>query len=141
MRDIDIAKEGLKGHSICLCKDGQVITRDDKGISPMVELIGEGADLTGYSVSDLIVGKAAAMLFVLSGISCVHAVVLSQSGEDYLKSHNIEYTYDTLTERIINRMGTGACPMETAVENIDDPKEGYEAIVKKREELRNKLTK
>ena len=141
MRDIDIAKANLEGHSICLCKDGKFFTKDDKGISPMVELIGEGADLTGYSVADLIVGKAAAMLFVLSGISCVHAVVLSQSGEDYLKSHNIEYTYDTLTDRIINRMGTGACPMEKAVENIDDPKEGYEAIVKKREELRNKLTK
>lgn len=141
MRDIDIAKANLEGHSICLCKDGKFFTKDDKGISPMVDLIGEDADLKGYSVSDLIVGKAAAMLFVLSGISCVHAVVLSQSGEDYLKSHNIEYTYDTLTERIINRMGTGACPMETAVENIDDPKEGYEAIVKKREELRNKLTK
>ena len=136
MRDIDIAKANLEGHSICLCKDGKFFTKDDKGISPMVDLIGEGVDLKGYSVSDLIVGKAAAMLFVLSGISCVHAVVLSKGGEDYLKAHNIEYTYDTLTERIINRMGTGACPMEIAVKDIDDPKDGYEAIVKKREELR-----
>ncbi len=139
--DTDIAKEHLDGHSICLCRDGEYFTDDGRGISPMMRFISQGRDLSGYSAADLIVGKAAAMLFVRAGIVSVYARVISEGGYEFLKAHGIVCTYDTLTERIINRQGTDICPMERTVLNIDDIEEGYKALQKKSEELREPLNK
>ena len=128
MTDIELAKTNLNGHSICLCRDGEIITDDGRGISPMMKFIAEGKVLTGYSAADLIVGKATAMLFVKAGIVCVHGKTMSESGKAYLDTHGIPCTYDILTEKIINRQGTDICPMEKAVMNIDDTEKGYEAL-------------
>ncbi|MBR1592833.1 MAG: DUF1893 domain-containing protein [Ruminococcus sp.] len=138
MTDIELAKANLAGHSICLCKDGRIITDDGRGISPMMKFIAEGKDLNGYAAADLIVGKAAAMLFVIAGIVCVHGNTMSASGRDYLKSHGIPCTYDTLAGRIINRQGTDICPMEKTVADISDVNEGYIALQKKAAEIKSK---
>ena len=68
MTDLELAKRNLAGHTICLCKDGKLLTSNKRGISPMMDFIEEGRDVTGYSVADKIVGKAAAFLFVLAGL-------------------------------------------------------------------------
>ncbi len=131
MSDISIAIDSLDGHTIALCKDGNVITSDERGIAPMIGFIRNGTDLTGYSVADKIVGKAAAMLFVKAGITEVHAQVLSEKGKAVLEKHSIKYSFDTLTENIINRKGTGICPMELAVEDIDDVEVGVRTLAGK----------
>ena len=128
MTDIEIAKAKLNGHSICLCKDGEWFTDNGRGISPMMRFLGEGRDLKGYSVADVIVGKAAAMLFVKAGIRVVYGEVTSEAGYTYLQEHEIPCAYGTLTEKIINRKGDGICPMELAVTLLDDPEEGYIAL-------------
>ena len=120
MSDLRLAKDNLSGHTICLCRDGNLIFSEKKGISPMMGFIAEGKDLTGYSVADLIVGKAVAMLFVKCGIKRVFAKTLSQSGKKMLQLHGIYCEYETLTERIINRDGTDICPMEKTVMYTDD---------------------
>ncbi|MBR5371552.1 MAG: DUF1893 domain-containing protein [Oscillospiraceae bacterium] len=136
MTDLDIAVSQLVGHSICLCKDGSFFTDDGRGISPMMRLIAEEKDLAGYSAADVIVGKAAAMLFVKAGIVCVFGKTVSRSGLDYLTEHSIPCTYETLTASIINRQGTGICPMEDAVLEISDCEAGYTALKRRMEELR-----
>lgn len=136
MTDIEIAIQNLDGHSICLCKDGDFITDDGRGISPMMRFIAENKDLNGYSAADVIVGKAAAMLFVKAGIVCVHGKTMSESGRAYLESHNIPCTYDILTDRIINRQGTDICPMEKTAADIEDAEIGYIALKKRIEEMR-----
>ncbi len=112
MTDIEIAKRNLEGHSICLCKNGEFFTDDGRGISPMMRFISQGLDLDGYSAADVIVGKAAAMLFVKAKIASV-------------------YGYKELTGKIINRRGDGVCPMEQTVENIDDCDAAYNALREK----------
>ena len=42
LSDIEAAKAGLTGHSICLCKGGEIITDDSRGIKPMMKLLAEG---------------------------------------------------------------------------------------------------
>lgn len=121
----------LNGHSICLCKNGEWFTDDGRGISPMMRFLGEGRDLSGYAVADMIVGKAAAMLFVRAGISAVYGKVMSTAGRDYLNKHNIPCSWDTLTERIINRKGDDICPMEKTVAEIEDTEQGYLALKRK----------
>ena len=135
MTDIEIAKANLNGHSICLCKDGEWFTDNGRGISPMMRFLAEGLDLRGYSVADVIVGKAAAMLFVKSGISEVYGEVSSEAGCAYLQEHEIPCTYGTLTEKIINRKGDGICPMEQTVAELDNPEEGYKALKERMTQL------
>lgn len=135
MSDIDIAKENLHGHSICLCRDENIIIDDGKGISPMMKFIAEGRNLCGYSVADLIVGKAAAMLFVKAGIAEVYAETMSKAGAEFLKASGIPFSYGTLAEKIINRRGDDICPMEKTVTDIPDAEAGYEALRNKIREL------
>ena len=125
MTDLQIAKEGLAGHTICLCKDGECLTSDKRGIAPMMGFLESGVDLAGYSVADLIVGKATALLFVKSGIKRVFAKTLSERGRQILERYGVDYEYETLTEVIQNRAGTDICPMERAVEATCDPEEAY----------------
>ena len=123
MTDLEKAKNNLAGHTICLCKDGKCLFSEKRGIAPMMGFISDGVDLSGYSVADLVVGKAAAMLFVKCGIVHVFAQTLSEAGKRILELHSIDYRYETLVERIINRDGTDICPMERTVletENVDE---------------------
>lgn len=136
MSDLQIAMNNLNGRTIALCKDGLVITSDKRGIAPMADFIAEGRDLRGYSVADLVVGKAAAMLFVKAGVSNVFAKTLSVGGKETLARYGIAFRCETLTERIINRDGTDLCPMEKAVAGVDDIEEGYNRICDKLAQLR-----
>ncbi|MBR2283018.1 MAG: DUF1893 domain-containing protein [Ruminococcus sp.] len=137
MTDLEIAKNNLAGHSICLCRDGSVIVDDGRGISPMIRFIAEGRDLTGYSAADLIVGKAAAMLFVKTGICKAYGKVMSAAARDHLEKHGIACEWETLTPQIINRAGTGMCPMEQTVADINDTEAGYKALCRKLAEMQS----
>ncbi|MCH5155307.1 MAG: DUF1893 domain-containing protein [Clostridiales bacterium] len=131
MTDLQIAKNNLAGHTICLCKDGECIVSDKRGISPIMGFIADGVNLTGYSVADVVVGKAAAMLFVKCAIKSVFAKILSKAAKRVLETHGLYFEYETLAENIINRAGTDICPMEKAVLNTDDIEEAY-LLLKKR---------
>ena len=136
MTDLEIAKKELCGHTICLCKDGECLYSEKRGIAPMMDFITEGVDLNGYSVADLVVGKAAAMLFVKSGITQVYAKTISQSGKKFLEEHHVDCKYETLVDKIINRAGNDVCPMEKTVANCDDVNKAYQLLKAKLAELR-----
>lgn len=136
MSDLEIAEKNLTGHTVCLCKGGECIYSEARGISPMMSFIAEGVDLAGYSVADTVVGKAAALLFIKCGIKEVYAKTLSKAAKTVLEKYGIYYKYDTLTERIINRAGTDVCPMEKTVLSTDNPEEAYSLLKLKLEELK-----
>lgn len=142
MSDIERAQELLQtGEYTCvLTKADKVITATARGISPMVGFISNCTDLNGFSAADKIVGKAAALLFVLAGVKEVYAAVLSQKAQEVFLNHGIKFSCDTLAEAIINRAGTDLCPMEKAVADIDDPCAAFEAIKKTLDILRTKNT-
>ena len=138
MTDLQIAKNNLSGHTICLCKDGECLYSESRGIAPMMNFIESGVDLTGYSVADIVVGKAAALLFVKCGIKNVFAKTLSSHGKRILELYGIDYEYDALTEKIINRLGTDICPMEKAVVNTDNPQDAYLILKNKLNSMKEK---
>ena len=137
MNDLQIAKNNLAGHTLCLCKDGECLYSVRRGIAPMMGFIESGANLKGYSVADVVVGKAAALLFVKCGIKRVFAKTISEYAKSILELYGVEYEYGLLTERIINREGTDTCPMEKAVMNTDDPEEAYVILKNKLVELKS----
>ncbi len=128
MCDIERAKSLLEGHSVvCVCGDA-VHIRDERGIRPLLEMIGRGESLRGFTVADKIVGKAAALLFAILQPDALHARVLSEGGAAVLEKYKIPYTCDVRTAKIINRAGTDICPMERTVLAIDDPQEALAAL-------------
>ncbi len=125
MTDLQTAKSKLSGHTLCLCRDGECLFSNERGIAPMLNFINSNVNLQGYSVADLIVGKAVAMLFVFSGIRQVYARTLSQGGKRIFEKYGVPFEYGTLTDRIINRAGTDVCPMEKAVADVDGLEQAY----------------
>lgn len=140
MHDLERARTLLtEGSYACvLCRADACYTSRGKGISPMLDWIGAGMELKGFCAADTIVGKAAAMLFVLAGVGAVYGRVMSTAGKDYLTAHGVACSYDTLTERIVNRTGDGVCPMEQTVAQLEDPQAAYAALRRKRDEMRRK---
>ncbi len=139
MKDIEKAKFLLTGsnYTCVLCRGDETLTSSKPGISPMLDFIGSGKNLVGFSAADKVVGKAAALLFVLSGIVEVWADVMSDGAAAVLDAHKIKYDFAARTTHIENRRGDDICPMEKTVAEIDDPREAHAALVAKLEELRD----
>ena len=137
MNKLTYAKDKLKngGHSLVICADCDTIISNVKGIRPLIEALEAARGHAEIYAADRIVGKAAAMLYVLMKANGVWAEVMSKSAFAILAENEIEFEYETLTDSIINRSGTGLCPMEQAVRDIDDPVAAYEAIKQKLDEL------
>ena len=51
----------------------------------------------------------------------VYGQTMSASAAALLARYGVPYSFETKTDQIINRMGTGLCPFEQAVLEIDDP--------------------
>ena len=138
MSDIARAREILQENAALTCafvRGEEIITRTERGVKPLIMLLDGRKSLSGFSCADRVVGRAAALLYVLLGAREVHAEVLSRSGEEVFKAHKIAYGCDVSAERIVNRAGTGLCPMELATEGISDPVEALSAIRRKLKEL------
>lgn len=130
MRDIERAKKLLdaEGFSCVLTQGGTIYTSRKTGITPLVEFLSSGINLNGFSAADKIIGKAAALLFVLAGVREVYASVMSEPAVAVLQQNKVCHSYGILTSSIENRTGTGQCPMEQAVSQTDDPAQAFTAI-------------
>ena len=133
--DLEQAKTLLEENSYTyvLCKDGQTYTSIERGVKPLLKWIESGQDFKDFSAADKIVGKAAALLYVLLGVYTVFAEVMSEDGIYTLARHGITPLCDASVKEIRNRTNTGVCLMEEAVKGIVKPLDGFSAI-------RNKIT-
>lgn len=131
MRDVDRAKQLLEtgSYTCVLCKDGEIKTSAARGVAPFVEWISSGADTEGFSAADKVVGKAAALLFVLAGVRETYAPVMSERAAEVLSRFGIAYECGRMSAEIRNRAGTGPCPMERAVRDIWEPEEAFRAVL------------
>lgn len=119
---------GAENYTCVLVRGGQVYSSRERGILPLVRWVDAGTDLRGYAAADKVVGKAAALLYVCLGVGYVFADVLSESGQRILREYGIENECNTLSTGIVNRAGTGLCPMEETVQEISSPKEAVAAL-------------
>lgn len=136
--DLTRAKDELikNGYSCVLCLGESLYTSTKNGVAPLVGWLDEQTDFTGFSAADKIVGKASALLFVLCGVTAVYAKVISEAAAKVFEKHGLSYEYGQMTPFIKNRTDTGLCPMETAVQNEDDPKRALILLKNKIKELR-----
>lgn len=109
---IDLLRNG--NHSLVIHRDTTSVY-DTRGIATLLQIIDQDAnELSGATVVDKVVGKAAAALMIVGGVSELHALLISQGALSLLATSDIRVSYDTMTDHIINRTNTGWCPMEMA---------------------------
>ncbi|MCR5491899.1 MAG: DUF1893 domain-containing protein [Bacilli bacterium] len=138
MSDLDRAIKLLEGHTCALVLGDRAYVSAERGIKPIAFLLEEGIDLEGFSVADKIIGRAVAFLLIKAKAKEAYGEVVSTGALALLEAHNIPCAYATLTEKIINRRGDDICPMEKAVQEIEEAEEAYKALLSKVLELQSK---
>lgn len=124
------------GNYTCVvCREETVYTTICRGVAPLLNWLDDGTDLAGFSAADRVVGRGAAFLYCLLNVKAVYARVMSRPAAEVLKAYNIETYADTFVDGIINRAGTGPCPFEAAVMDIQDAQDALTAIRSKRMQL------
>ena len=137
-KQLEAAKEILQqqGYTCVLCRDGELVTSDRRGVAPLLDFLDSGRDFSGFYAADKVVGKATGFLYCLLGVRGVYAPVMSKAAAKVLADRGIICRYDQLVEGIRNRTDTGFCPMETATADITDPETALKAIRKTLAQLR-----
>lgn len=135
MEDLNNAKTLLEqeGYTCVLCLGDRIHTSRHRGVQPLMALL--NVDISGFSAADRVVGKATALLYCLLGIRQLYAKVISDAAIAVLAQHRIPVQWDTRVAHIVNREGTGRCPMELATEHISDPALAPDAIRKMLKQL------
>lgn len=111
----------------CSCVIGnhaQIHIYRQRGVADLLWLLDNAPDiLDGARVADKVVGRGAAALLILGKITEIHADVISQRAFSLLKEYRIPTSYTTIVPHIINRAGTGQCPVETLCRPYHRPEE------------------
>ncbi len=124
----------LEGLNLIILKgDKTLFTSRGEGMLPLYEAansLGLSA-LEGSLVVDRIVGKAAALVVSRFKAVEVHCIVLSLRAMEVLDRQGIKHYSERLTPEIMNKLGTGICPFEDAVLDVEDPAMGCELVYAK----------
>ena len=124
-------------HSLVVGNGGTVTAYDGRGLQDLLRLLADGKGvLKGASVADKVVGKAAAALMIEGGVVHVYAELVSTQAVKLFESYGVAFSYGALTDHIINRAGTGWCPMELCCRDLATPAECHAAILHKIEEFK-----
>ncbi|HOA33149.1 MAG: DUF1893 domain-containing protein [Clostridiales bacterium] len=117
-----VSKLHDSGCAIVVANGEKVIASAETSLKPLIEIVKTSPEiLRGAAVADKIVGKAAALLLVHSGVREVYAEILSDFAVPVLERAGIQYHYNKKVPFIKNRAGDDTCPMEKKVLYIDDP--------------------
>ena len=130
---LDLLNSG--DYTCVACKEEVVYTTTQRGVAPLLNWLDSKTDLKDFSAADRVVGRGAAFLYCLLGVKEVYALVMSRPAAEVLQSHGILADAGTFVEGIINRTGTGPCPFEAAVMDIQDTQEALTALHAKRKQL------
>ncbi len=126
----DIQRNALVGllreeQASCVVRRGDTIRIfRQRGVRDLYELVTCGERfLQGAAVADKVVGKGAAALMALGGVVWLHTEVVSTAALELLRRSGIEVEYGVEVPHIINRTGTGRCPVERLCEACATPEE------------------
>lgn len=102
----------------CSCvienEDGQLTIGHERGVIDLMNFLKNRPEvLRGALMADKVVGKGAAALMVLGGVKGIYADVISVKAFELLDKSGVDVHYGVIVENIINREGTGNCPVET----------------------------
>lgn len=110
----EIIKLLHEGGYSCVIENGEIRTFTRRGVADLYDLLNrEATFLKGARVADKVIGKAAAALMVLGGVSEVYTDVISEPALALLRNAGVQVKGVAVVPRIRNRAKTGWCPLET----------------------------
>lgn len=99
---------------VIVSPDGSVTECRGRGVSDLYRILTESPSvLRGAFVADKIIGKGAAALLVAGCVAEVWTDVISRPALGLLRSADVTVGYTDEVPAIINRAGTGICPVES----------------------------
>ncbi len=109
----------------CVVRRGDSIElRRGRGVKDLHELLSDGRGmLRGAFVADKVVGKGAAALMIAGGVEELFADVVSADALELLNRYGMRVSYTVAVPHIINRAGTGRCPVELLCEGLQTVEE------------------
>ena len=133
-------KPDFSRYALALSIDNQIIFESTQSrLAPLVECIRKfRGTIHGCVLYDKVVGMAAARLIIYSGfISSVHAGTCSRPALQILSQFGIGVNYDLLVDVILDKTGSGPCPMETLALEITDGGELYKMLLNPKLQIPN----
>lgn len=119
----------MGGYSCVIMNKSEVRTFKRRGVADLYDLLlTDKAFLQGATVTDKVIGKAAASLMMLGGVKRVYGAVISEPALDMLNDAGVRTEYLTKVPFIENREKTGWCPLEAACCGIEHPEDIYPII-------------
>ena len=132
MEACDIAKERVESGlaKLIFVKNNQIILeKTQNGVAGALEAYeNESRLIDGAHAVDKIVGKGAAIIFVLAKVKSVYAFVISEAAKKVFSKNGIHVKWQKCVPYIANRSGNGVCPIEQSIEGLDNPNECFGAI-------------
>ena len=128
--NLERAKEAMKAEKLtCVLTEGGVMFKSkDKGVQPLLDWMNSGNNYMSYMIADKVIGRAAAFIDIAMGIREVYAEVMSEGAKTLLENNHVVVNYDTLVPEILNADKTDLCPLEKAVEGIENAAEALMPI-------------
>ncbi|MDE6559897.1 MAG: DUF1893 domain-containing protein [Muribaculaceae bacterium] len=100
----------------CSCviyNQGNVTLCHERGVKDLFRILKTDPDLLNNAmIADKVIGKGAAVLLMLGGVKTVYADVISRPALELLSTAAVSVDYGECVPNIINRAGTGICPVE-----------------------------
>ena len=118
------------------------MNNNNNNLDKAIKILEEEKDLTLVLVLNESIYKSSEKgikpLLQLLNVNDIYGEVMSIRAINFLEQNNINFKYKIKTNEIINRKGTGICPMEQTVLNIENPTEAKKLLENKSKELINK---
>lgn len=128
--DLENAKAVLKNDNCtCVLTLGSVLFKSkEKGVQPLLDWMNSGNNYMGYMVADKVVGRAAAFIDIAMGIREIYAEIMSEGAKELLEKNHVAAYADTIVPQIMNKDKSDICPLEKAVEGIENAAEALMPI-------------
>ncbi|MDF2674896.1 MAG: hypothetical protein K0R09_3164 [Clostridiales bacterium] len=132
--NLELANQLLKDYKatcIILKNEEIIYTSTHIGVKPLLLFLNQQVTLEKddrLTLIDKIIGKAALLLAVKCKINRIYTPIISAEALTAAKHYNIEWEADSIVPHIINREGTGKCPIEASVTDTIDLDEAFDNI-------------
>ncbi len=118
-----------EGYSLVVANHNEIRTFSGRGISDLYNLITTDTSfLKGALLADKVVGKGAAALMIIGGITELYTDVISDSAWELFQTSSIKVSYKLRVPKIWNHAHTDSCPVEKLCKEAKTAEECFPII-------------
>ena len=129
---LDAALQKLQDQALSLLveRSGEVIfSSSEPGLRPLLQAVVQNrTQMRHATVTDKVVGAAAAKLMICGGVDSVFTGCASERAVELLMQARITIATEATVPAILNRERSGPCPMEKLAAEFDEPDDFLEEL-------------